>query len=138
MPWLTKNNPCINWVKKTILFNDEQIRRTTLSTKLTITAQKDEVALPPQYNNYADVFSERMFDALPPQWDFDHAIELKELFIPKVAKVYQLNPQEIDACREFIEENLKMGRIQPSKSPQVSPFFFVKKKDGKLCPVQDY
>ena len=33
---------------------------------------------------------------------------------------------------------MKTGRIQPSKSPQASPFFFVKKKDGKLRPVQDY
>ena len=49
-----------------------------------------------------------------------------------------LNPQEVDACREFIEENLKMGRIRPLKSPQASPFFFVKKKDRKLCLVQDY
>ena len=55
-----------------------------------------------------------------------------------MAKVYPLNPQEVDACREFIEENLKTGRIQPLKLPQASPFFFVKKKDGKLCPVQDY
>ena len=31
-----------------------------------------------------------------------------------------------------------MGWIRPSKSPQASPFFFVKKKDGKLRPVQDY
>ena len=37
-----------------------------------------------------------------------------------------------------MEENLQTGRIQPSKSPQASPFFFVKKKDGKLRPVQDY
>ena len=58
--------------------------------------------------------------------------------MPRVAKVYPLNPQEVDACREFIEENLKTGRIRPLKSPQASPFFFVKKKDGKLCPVQDY
>ena len=44
----------------------------------------------------------------------------------------------MDACREFIEEILKTGCIQPSKLPQVLPFFFVKKKDGKLHPVQDY
>src|SRR5713101_4892060 len=33
---------------------------------------------------------------------------------------------------------LKGGYICPSKFPFASPFFFVKKKDGKLCPVQDY
>ena len=31
-----------------------------------------------------------------------------------------------------------MGRIIPSKSPQVAPFFFIPKKDGSLCPCQDY
>ena len=66
MPWVTKENPHIDWVKKTILFNDEHIRKTTLSTKLVIAAQKDNVILPPQYADYADIFSERTFDILPP------------------------------------------------------------------------
>jgi len=38
----------------------------------------------------------------------------------------------------FLDEQLKKGYIQPSKSPYASPFFFIKKKDGKLRPVQDY
>lgn len=52
-----KNNPHIDWVKKTISFNDEHIRKTTLSTELAIAAKKDEVILPPQYEDYTDVFS---------------------------------------------------------------------------------
>ena len=67
MPWLMKNNPHIDWVKKTISFNNKHIRKTTLSTELTIATQKDNVALPPQYADYADVFSKQMFDALPPR-----------------------------------------------------------------------
>jgi Reverse transcriptase (RNA-dependent DNA polymerase) len=35
-------------------------------------------------------------------------------------------------------KNLKKGYIQPSQSPQASPFFFVKKKDERLWPCQDY
>ena len=138
MPWLMKNNPWIDWVKKTISFTNEHIRKTTLSTELTITAKKDEIVLLSQYLDYANVFSEQTFDTLLPWWDFDHAINLKDLFVPKVAKLYLLNPQKLDACREFVDENLKTGCIQLSKSPQASPFFFIKKKDGKLCPVQDY
>ena len=53
-------------------------------------------------------------------------------------KVYPLNPSEQKALEYFIEENLSSGRIQPSKSPMASPFFFVKKPDGKLRPTQDY
>jgi hypothetical protein len=38
----------------------------------------------------------------------------------------------------FLEEALATGRIQQSKSPLGPPVFFIKKKDGKLCFVQDY
>ena len=58
---------------------------------------------------YADVFSEQTFDALPPQCDFDHAIDLKESFTPRVAKLYLLNPTELNACKTFVDENLWMG-----------------------------
>jgi hypothetical protein len=39
---------------------------------------------------------------------------------------------------KFLHEQEAKGYIQPSKSPYASPFFFIKKKDGKLRPVQDY
>ena len=42
------------------------------------------------------------------------------------------------ALLEFIWEQQAKGYICPSKSPYVAPFFFIKKKDGKLRPVQDY
>jgi len=45
---------------------------------------------------------------------------------------------EEDSLWEFIKEQLEKGYIRPSKSPYTSPFFFIKKKDGKLRPVQDY
>ena len=35
-------------------------------------------------------------------------------------------------------EQQAKGYIHPSKSPYVAPFFFIKKKDGKLWPIQDY
>ena len=44
----------------------------------------------------------------------------------------------METCKSFIEEHLKTGWIVPSKSPQAFPFFFVPKKDGTLCPCQDY
>jgi hypothetical protein len=42
---------------------------------------------------------------------------------------------EMDA---FLEEALATGHIRQSKSPLGAPVFFIKKKDGKLCFVQDY
>jgi Reverse transcriptase (RNA-dependent DNA polymerase) len=39
---------------------------------------------------------------------------------------------------KFLDENLSINRIHPSNSPIASSFFFIKKKDGTLRPVQDY
>ncbi len=70
---------------------------------------------------------------------WDHAIELTPNANANLdCKVYPLNRSEQAELDKFLDENLSSGRIQPSKSPMASPFFFVKKKDGKLRPVQDY
>jgi hypothetical protein len=38
----------------------------------------------------------------------------------------------------FLEEVLATGHIRQSKLQLGAPVFFIKKKDGKLCFVQDY
>ena len=114
------------------------IRKLTLSTALAQAAERVEQKLPPQYAKYAKVFNEPKGGELPPQRPFDYGIELKETFIPKVAKSYPMSPKEAEACKAFIEEHLKSGKIRKSRSPQASPFFFVQKKDGGLQPCQDY
>ncbi len=53
-------------------------------------------------------------------------------------KIYLLNRNEQEQLNKFLDENLESGHIQPPKTPFASPFFFVKKKDGTLQPVQDY
>ena len=86
---------------------------------------------------YAKVFNKPKMGKLPPWWPCDHAIDLKDTFVPKVAKAYPLNPKKMNACKEFIDEHLRSGKIQKSQSPQASPFLFVQKKDGGCCPFQD-
>jgi hypothetical protein len=109
-------------------------REAQLSQKLTSL----EDILDGPYADYADIFEKKDFDELPPNKKWDHAIELKPDFKPFKAKMYPLNPEEQKHLQNFLQENLRTGRIRPSKSPIASPFFFVKKKDGTLRPVQDY
>jgi hypothetical protein len=97
-----------------------------------------EVVIPDWCKDFEDIFSERTHDHLPPHRSYDHTIELKPSFTPKITKVYALNPAEREACRAFVDEHLKTGQIVPSKSSQAAPFFFVSKKDRGLCPCQDY
>ena len=98
-----------------------------------------EEMVPEHYlSQWKEVFSKSEFDQLPERRKWDHAIELVPGSEPFASKIYPLSLDEQKQLDEFLEENLRSGRIQPSKSPFASPFFFVKKKDGKLRPVQDY
>ena len=94
--------------------------------------------IPQELMTYRSVFDKVAANSFPDWWPWDHAINLQPNFIPKKAHVYPLSLPEQEKLEEFVTEILKKGYIQPSKSPQVSPFFFVKKKDGKLRLVQDY
>ena len=62
---------------------------------------------------------------------WDHAIDLREGFMPKKGKIYPLSRVEREEVQEFVKDQLRKGYIRPSKSPQTSPVFFVPKKDGK-------
>ncbi|KAF4609745.1 hypothetical protein D9613_011971 [Agrocybe pediades] len=97
-----------------------------------------EEAVPKHYHQFKSVFSKESFDRLPDRKPWDHAIELKPGSEPYRCKIYPLSPNEQKELDAFLEENLKSGRIRPSKSPMASPVFFVKKKDGSLRLVQDY
>ena len=94
--------------------------------------------LPPHYLEYREVFEKKDFDTLPEQRPWDHIIEMTPDFKPTYCKVYPLTGDEQKALKEFLDKNLHTKGIRPSKSPMASPFFFVKKKDGKLQPMQDY
>jgi len=101
-------------------------------------ARSFEEIVPPQYHRFRRVFEKNSFDELPPRRPWDHAIELKRDAPAKTGKIYSLSPDEQKQLETFIDENLRSGRIRPSKSPMASPFFFIKKKSGELRPVQDY
>ena len=60
---------------------------------------------------YEDVFSATEFDHLPERHPWDHVIELTPGFKPVDCKVHPLNPHEQKALDEFLEENLRTGRI---------------------------
>lgn len=94
--------------------------------------------VPPPYHPFKDVFAKESFDELPSRRPWDHTIELIPDSRPVDCKLYPLTREEQRELDNFLEENLRSGRIRPSKSPMASPFFFVKKKDGSLRPVQDY
>jgi hypothetical protein len=70
---------------------------------------------------------------------YNHSIILKPDALAALnCRVYPMSSKEDKQLDKFIEENLKLGCIVRMDSPYASRFFFIKKKDGKLQPVQDY
>jgi hypothetical protein len=78
------------------------------------------------------------FNSLPEHWKWDHAIELERKPSPGFHKVYLMTLTEQTEMDAFLEKALATGCIRQSKSPLGAPVFFIKKKDRKLCFVQDY
>jgi len=91
----------------------------TMSQRLVEAHQKNlptEVAVPKYLQCFMDVFSKESFDALLNQKLWDHAIDLKPGSKPSNCKVYPLSTNEQSELDAFLQENLKSGCIQPSKS----------------------
>ena len=97
-----------------------------------------EEQVPKEFHEFLDIFSEEKAARFPEPRTWDHKIELKDTFVPKSFKTYNLTPEEQTELDKFLKENLDKGYIRPSQSPMASPFFFVGKKDGRLRPCQDY
>ena len=77
------------------------------------------------------MFGKKQSERMPMRKIWDHVIDVREGFIPRKGKVYPLSREERAEVREFVKEQLRKEYIQPSKSPQTAPVFFVGKKDRK-------
>ncbi len=120
------------------------LRKTTTASELAQKAMDKtkktfEEMVPEEYRQHVRTFNEKESHRFPPERPWDHAIKLLP-DAPKSfdCKIYPMAWGEEDSLREFIREQLEKGYIRLSKSPYASPFFFIKKKDRKLRPVQDY
>ena len=91
-----------------------------------------------RFHEWIKVFGKKQSERMLTRKLWDHTIDVKEGFVPRKGKVYPLLREEREEVREFVREQLRKGYIQPSKSPQMAPVFFVGKKDGKKRMVQDY
>lgn len=98
-----------------------------------------EEDIPREYEDFNNqVFNKAIFEKLPDWSKWDYAIELAPNVTLKDCKVYPLNIKEQEELNKFLKEHLKSEWIQPSKSLYAAPFFFIKKKNGTLWPIQDY
>jgi hypothetical protein len=106
-----------------------------ISMDLAVQAGTHQVAakIPNEYKEFSSVFDDEASQRILPSREWDHTIKLKPRAPDALdCKIYPMTREEDMALEKFIDKMVANGYIQPSKSPYASPFFFVKKKDGKL------
>jgi len=164
--WLKKHNPSIDWTTGLVnlnrcppkckslletcftkLLHESESQETWIQavkshdSKVTVnesTLEDAQKLVPHEYWKYLDVFLKKSSECMPLRKLWDHGIDLKEDFPPKKGHLIPLSVDEQKETEAFLDDQLVKGYICPSISPQMSPVFFVTKKDGKKCVVQDY
>ena len=77
--------------------------------------KKEEVPLreqvPKEFHDFLDIFSEEKAARFPEPRPWDHKIEMKDTFVLKSFKNYNLTPKEQVELGKFLKENLEKGYI---------------------------
>ena len=78
-------------------------------------AAKSEVEakkmVPEKFHKWIKVFGKKQSERMPTRKVWDHAINVKEGFVPRKGKMYPLSREEREEVREFIREQLRKGYI---------------------------
>ena len=138
------NNCLINWIVwgdcKHFFLNSLTIAKLTMATKLAIITEKvkPKVTLPSEYANYAQVFSKEVINHIPLSHLYDHEINLYELFMSKIGKIYALSLDEKKSHWRLPWQKPSCWKDLSFQLSSSISLFFVKKKDGRIHPCQDY
>ena len=96
-----------------IWINSKTTTATTTQTEINLKKEvlPVEKQIPEEFHEFLDVFSEEKAAQFPKPQQWDHKIEMKDTFVPKLFKMYNLTPQEQTELDKFLKENLEKGYI---------------------------
>ena len=149
VPWLVAHNPGINWetgevkITRCLLLCGrtklkEEKRKKKGKRVVTLKEEKIEEMVPRKFLKQKKVFGKVELKRILTRKIWDHTIDLKETFKLRKGRIYPLSQNKREEVQNFIEDQLRKRYIRPSKSPQMSPVFFVDKKDKSKQMVMDY
>nr|CCA26000.1 retrotransposon protein putative [Albugo laibachii Nc14] len=130
--WFTKYNPKIDWCTQQIEVADhtkfEDVECPTFQEKMKKPLEIPQ-ELKPVLDEYKDVFPEQLPNEMPPTRSVNFEFQMKPDAVPSSRAPFRLSKVEQDALQQFVEENIRKGWIEVSKSPCVSNIFGIPKKN---------
>ncbi|KAF8702903.1 hypothetical protein RHS03_06327, partial [Rhizoctonia solani] len=136
LKWLDAHNPEIDWNSCTLSFPHTPLEHVAIAKEEEANTNPLE-GVPLDYHQYAKVFGEEEFNKLPPHRHYNIGIELTEEG-PLNSPLYSMTDAKSATLKDWLRDELKAGKIRPSKLPISSPVMFVPKKDGSRQLVVDY
>ncbi|KAF8751545.1 hypothetical protein RHS01_08514 [Rhizoctonia solani] len=136
LKWLDAHNPEIDWNQRTLSFPHAPPEHVAIAEEEEAD-QNPLKGVPSKYHQYAKVFGEEEFNKLPPHRHYDIGIKLTEEG-PLNSPLYSMTDAKSATLKDWLRDELKAGKIRPSKSSISSPVMFVPKKDGSRRLVVDY
>jgi hypothetical protein len=91
-----------------------------------------------QYYQYQEVFSKTAAEVLPEYWSYDHKIILEEPLPNSYSLLYKQNIKELEATKQYIQEQLWNRWIEHSSSLFASLILCVRKLNSSLRICVDY
>jgi len=165
MSWLKDHNPDINWEKGSVKWRSDfckahcirKEKRLEFITEEELLAEDPDnifvmgmalytdedaddikVKILPEYQDYADIFSQERINALPEHTKYDHCVDLvPDAKLPD-GPIYPLSKKELDALWDYNKEMEDYGKIRRSSSAIGAPILFVPKPDSMLRLCVDY
>ena len=74
-----------------------------------IVVRKIEEMVPRQFHKYLKMFEKKESEKMPTRKAWDHAIDLREEFVPKKGKIYLLSRVEREELQNFVKDQLRKG-----------------------------
>jgi hypothetical protein len=122
--------------KVALILTGSSAAQQTSNSEVNDTSKQD--AFPPEYENYADIFSTEQAGLLLPHHNLEHRIKLENGKMPFFGPIYALAEKEQQELRKYLETNLQRNLIRYSRSLTSAFIFFVPKKNGKLRLCVNY
>jgi hypothetical protein len=98
----------------------------------------EEIRLPPEYEDYVDVFSEEEASKFPDSTRVEYSILIEEGAEVLHGSIYQLGEHKLGVLRDYLKSSQKKGWIRKSESSISALILFILKKDSGLRLCMNY